>query len=220
MGKRHWTTTDQQKWLEARIPAFVKAQDDKTTSTVFFPKTHKAWQNEWPTEPLTEQEVKDVKGDAQKALVIKTKMMEDVRSSSSLFCNHLTHKQHKIPQRVFYWFHNNTRTSSSGTGKCSLLKIKLKTRLPKEWQAYQMLYYKTKLKPLVDVVWAAYLATVPADMKPAKMRFAIMNEVVQKMFAEETEEVKKEIEEYCRKLKEEPIEDNQDKEVRNSNYQR
>jgi hypothetical protein len=220
MGKRRWTTTDQRKWLEARIPAFVKAQDDKTTSTVFFPETHKAWQKEWPTEPPTEQEVKDAKGDAQKALAIKTKTTEDVSSSSSLFRNHLTHKQRKIPQRVFYWFHNNTRTSSSGTGKRGLLKIKSKTRLPKEWQAYQTLYYKTKLKPLVDVAWAAYLATVPADTKPAKTRFAIMNEVVQKTFAEETEEVKKEVEEYRRKLKEEPVEDNQDKEVRNSNYQR
>jgi hypothetical protein len=212
MGKRHWTTTDQWKWL--------KAQDDKTTSTVFFPETHKVWQKEWPTELPTEQEVKDAKGDAQKALAIKTKTTEDVSSSSSLFRNHLTHKQRKIPQHVFYWFHNNTRTSSSGTGKRGLLKIKLKTRLPKEWQAYQMLYYKTKLKPLVDVTWAAYLATVPADTKPAKTRFAIMNEVVQKMFAKETEEVKKEVKEYCQKLKEEPVEDNQDKEVHNSNYQR
>jgi hypothetical protein len=79
MGKRRWTTTDQRRWLEERIPAFVKAQDDKTTSSIFFPETHKAWQEEWPVESPTEQEIKDTKGDEAKALAIKTKAIEDVR---------------------------------------------------------------------------------------------------------------------------------------------
>jgi hypothetical protein len=80
------------------------------------------------------------------------------------------------------------------------------------------LYYKTKLKPLVDAAHDAYLATIPAGAKPAKSRFATMNEVVKKAYTEETEEVKREVEEYRRKSKEEPV-DNQDKEARNSNYQ-
>ena len=81
MGKRRWTTTDQRKWLEALIPAFIKAQDDKTTSSIFFPETHKAWQDRWPTESPTEQEIKDAKGDEVKALTIKTKATEDVRET-------------------------------------------------------------------------------------------------------------------------------------------
>jgi hypothetical protein len=71
---------------------------------------------------------------------------------------------------------------------------------------------------LVDAAHDAYLATIPEGTKPAKTRFVTMNEVVRKAFAEESEEVKREVEEYRRKLREEPVED-QDKETRNSNYQ-
>ena len=46
-----------------------------------------------------------------------------------------------------------------------------------------------------------------------------MNEVVQKVWAEETEEVKQKVEEHRRKVKEEPDDDNQDREARNKNYQ-
>jgi hypothetical protein len=56
-------------------------------------------------------------------------------------------------------------------------------------------------------------------MKPTKSRFSIMNEVVQKAWAEETEEVKQKVEEHRRKVKEEPDDDNQDREARNKNYQ-
>jgi hypothetical protein len=80
MGKRRWTTPDQQQWLEALIPAFVKAQDDKTTTSVFFPETHQAWQKEWPVKKPTPQEIQDAKGDEQAALATKIKAVEDVSS--------------------------------------------------------------------------------------------------------------------------------------------
>jgi hypothetical protein len=108
--------------------------------------------------------------------------------------------------------------SSSGTGKHSLLKIKPKTKLPKAWQTYQSLYYKDKLKALVDDAYEAYLKTVPDGTKP-KIRFVIMNEVVQAEWAKETEEVKKEVEEHRLKVKEEPVDDDQGSEARNKGFQ-
>ena len=47
-----------------------------------------------------------------------------------------------------------------------------------------------------------------------------MNEVIQKAWAEETEEVKKIVEEYRQKPKEEQSGDSQDREARNQSYQR
>jgi hypothetical protein len=122
---------------------------------------------------------------------------------------------------VFFWFHNNTRASSSGSGKRGLLKINVKSKVPRAWQAYQSLYYQSKLKPIVNAAYEAYLATIPPNTKP-KTRFVIMNQVVQQSFAEETEEVKAEVEEYRRKLKDGPEVgiDNQDRDERNHNYQK
>ena len=123
---------------------------------------------------------------------------------------------------MFYWFHNNTRTSSSASRKRSLLKINVKSKTLRAWQAYQSLYYQTKLKPIVDAAYKAYLETVPPDTKPEKTCFAIMNQVVQKAFAEEMEEVKAEVEEYRQKVKEvsEVDTDNQDRDGHNNNYQK
>jgi hypothetical protein len=81
MGKRRWTTADQRTWLEARIPEFVQAQKDKSTSSTFFPDTHRAWQETWPTEPPTPEEVESAKGDEKVALTLKTKATEDVSVS-------------------------------------------------------------------------------------------------------------------------------------------
>ena len=89
------------------------------------------------------------------------------------------------------------------------------------WQAYQTLYYKEKLKPLVDAAYQTHLKSVPEDTKP-KSRFSIMNEIVQKAWAEETEEVKAIVEEYRQKSRDEQPGDTQgqDTEARNKNYQK
>jgi len=81
MGKRCWMTPDQRKWLEARIPEFVQAQKDKTTSSIFFPGIHGAWQQQWPIEPPTPDEVQHAKGDENVALALKTKATEEVSDS-------------------------------------------------------------------------------------------------------------------------------------------
>jgi hypothetical protein len=73
---------------------------------------------------------------------------------------------------------------------------------------------------LVDAAYEAHLMSVPEDTKPTRTRFSIMNEVIQKAWAEETEEVKKIVEEYHQKPKEEQSGGSQDREARNQSYQR
>lgn len=100
-----------------------------------------------------------------------------------------------------YWFHNHTRGASSGTGKRGVLKLRSKTKLLQPWQAYQSLYYKTKLRPLVDAAWGTYKAGFAAGTKPEKSRFAFMNDMVQDLYEAETAEVREKVEEHRLKLK-------------------
>jgi hypothetical protein len=88
MGNRHWTTEEQRVWLEARIPAFVQAQQDKASGK-FIEDTYKVWQEKWPTPAPTEDEIKGAGGSAEKALAGQNKAMGNVRiimNSQQYFC--------------------------------------------------------------------------------------------------------------------------------------
>ena len=58
MGKWQWSTETQRAWLEDLVPMFVQAQQEKTTRE-FFLKTHRQWQEKWPTLAPMEDEVED-----------------------------------------------------------------------------------------------------------------------------------------------------------------
>jgi hypothetical protein len=77
MTRKAWTTDPQKEWLEARLAAFREAQHAKTTATVFFPQKQKAFKEEWPVEPPTEQEIADA-GSTEKATSIKNKAIDTV----------------------------------------------------------------------------------------------------------------------------------------------
>jgi len=77
MPRKAWTTELQREWLEARLADFREAQEDKTTSKLFFPKTFNAWKEQWPASPPTEQEITDA-GSLEKARSIKNKKQDAV----------------------------------------------------------------------------------------------------------------------------------------------
>jgi len=79
MGKKRWTTPEQQVWLEELIPEFVQAQQDKVSRS-FCKDTYDKWHEKWPTPSLTAEEVRRAKGNAEKALNTKLKMVENVRT--------------------------------------------------------------------------------------------------------------------------------------------
>lgn len=62
------------------------------------------------------------------------------------------------------------------------------------WQAYLNKYQHTKLKPKIDNAWKEYLEGVPEDKKPEKTLFEIRNKLVQKLYEEESDKVKQEVE--------------------------
>lgn len=75
MTRAPWPTPAQLTWLEGRLPAFVDAQQKKTTSSVFFPETHKLWQASFPTPEPTETEIEEAKG-IDEAVAQKKKFWE------------------------------------------------------------------------------------------------------------------------------------------------
>jgi hypothetical protein len=77
MPKKRWTTAEQRSWLEERIPAFIEAQRQKTTSA-FFDKTHQSWQKKWPVEAPTSRELQSAKGITERAIATKQKSVESV----------------------------------------------------------------------------------------------------------------------------------------------
>jgi hypothetical protein len=100
------------------------------------------------------------------------------------------------------WFHNHTRATTSGTGTRGILDLKGKRRLAAPWQAYQNLFYESKLKALVETAWEEYLSTRPEGSKPEKSQFTVKNELIQNLYAEESEEVKEEVERHRQKMRE------------------
>lgn len=87
MGKRRWTTAEQLTWLENLIPGFIQAQQGKVVGS-FLTDVYGKWEKKWPTLPPTKEEVKRVKGDRGRALALKQKGAEDVRSSHNKDISH------------------------------------------------------------------------------------------------------------------------------------
>lgn len=88
MGKWHWTIEEQRAWLEACIPAFVQAQQDKASGK-FLEDTYKAWQEKWLTPAPTKDEIKGAEGSAEKALAGQKKAMRNVHiimNSQQYYC--------------------------------------------------------------------------------------------------------------------------------------
>ena len=123
--------------------------------------------------------------------------------------------------------------------KDAVIPVKKTSKLPALWQAYSTLYYKSKLKPLVEKAWTSYLKGVheesanrvedtegeveggAGNQKKMKSRIEILNEVAQTEFKKETKEVKKEVEAYVKGLKKKKAESSeQDSEALLERYQR
>jgi hypothetical protein len=77
MTRKAWTTEPQKRWLETRLAAFREAQHSKTTATVFFPQTLKAFKEQWPVDPPTEEEVAGA-GSSQMAAAKINKALNNV----------------------------------------------------------------------------------------------------------------------------------------------
>jgi hypothetical protein len=89
MGKKRWTLPEQRTWLDALIPAFTQAQQNKTT-LLFFENTYKKWEEKWPTAKPTDEEVQKTNGEAMRESAARQKATEQVCTLNfSLHCTYL-----------------------------------------------------------------------------------------------------------------------------------
>jgi len=66
MGRKKWTTSEQDTWLSLQVPKFVEAQKDKTISQFFTP-IYSAFHETWPYREPTQKEIGAEGGDKAKA---------------------------------------------------------------------------------------------------------------------------------------------------------
>ena len=65
------------------------------------------------------------------------------------------------------------------------------------FQAYSQLYYESKLKPIVEKNYKEHLENVPSDEQ--KTAFAFRTAEIKRLLEAESEDVKREVEEYRKK---------------------
>lgn len=104
-----------------------------------------------------------------------------------------------------FWFHNNTRGSSSGSGTRGILKLSTAAKLVQPWQAYLNKFQHTKLKKKIEDAWRDYRKGVPNGEKPEKTLFEIRNKVARELYEEESTEVKREVENHRRIMRESQV---------------
>jgi hypothetical protein len=198
MGKKPWTTPEQRAWLEALIPAFIQAQQEKAT-TSFFEDSYNRWYEKWPTAAPSEEEIKAAEGSAEKALASKRKTVDSV---SVAFIKWIHNGVFTLVfQRIKFWFHNHTRGSSSGARTGGVLKLCAPSKVMQPWQAYLNKFQNTTLKEKINDAWQQYLSEVPEGQKPEKTLFEIRNKLAQQLYEAETAEVKWEVEDHCKSMK-------------------
>ena len=111
-------------------------------------------------------------------------------------------------------------SSNAGTGSQGLLNLKGKSRMLHSWQAYQALTYETKWKDAVEEGWKQFQAQSDAEQQKKMTRLIYLMEFMKKKLAEETDEMKSEVENYRRNFKEAtPIPSNDDQ-ARNLEFQK
>jgi hypothetical protein len=66
MGRKKWTTSEQDDWLSKRIPSFVQAQKNKTISQFFVP-VYSEFHEAWPCPEPSQEEIEANGGDKAKA---------------------------------------------------------------------------------------------------------------------------------------------------------
>jgi hypothetical protein len=192
MTRKAWTTDSQEEWLKARIEPFLKAHQNKTLSKEFFPLIVKEFREQWPVPPLTSEETA-AGPTVEQATKNKRNKYDQVCSATLKYLL----KQLTRMQRTRSWFHNHTRTQTSGTN--AILKIKQKPKTMQPWQAYQALTYETRWKEDIDKGWGDYVAkwrTENPDEKPEKTRLVYLMEFMKEKLAEESDAVKKTVDEY------------------------
>ncbi|KAG6809104.1 hypothetical protein H0H92_001590, partial [Tricholoma furcatifolium] len=121
MTKRQWTTPAQRALLSSLLPDFVAAQQN-ATSGAFYAKAYAEWEDNNPYPEPTAAEIDAAATEDHQKAVAKAKhanlAVPDQDTSAEYretIKKMLKAKQKRLQEkRIFEWFHNHSRASSSG----------------------------------------------------------------------------------------------------------
>ncbi|KAH8103216.1 hypothetical protein DFH11DRAFT_1521257 [Phellopilus nigrolimitatus] len=116
MGRKHWTKLDERAFLYKLLPDFIKAKNENR-STVFLNSAYELYFNEFPLCPPTAEDIEAARGNVELAR---------------------TQKKTFKTVKLYNWFYNHARESTSGSGKRGRLNLckKKKHGSMQEYQVY------------------------------------------------------------------------------------
>ncbi|KAI0057481.1 hypothetical protein BV25DRAFT_1920077 [Artomyces pyxidatus] len=103
--------------------------------------------------------------------------------------------QPDVRKRIKQWYNNARGGNSTGNGRRVLNLTAKPPHKLHPYQAYQTLYWQSKLKPIVDAAWVEHVLAHPEHAKSGGLAFR--NERCKALFAEESTEVREEVMRYC-----------------------
>jgi hypothetical protein len=196
-GRRGWTTELQEEFLTSHIPSYLAEKSGSSRIRLdFWPPLWEQFFERWPLELKSDKEKEENKVDRER--LGKAKMV----SILSIYNAHVTHA---TTQQIKDWYGNHTRESCMVARRKVLdLTTKKTKKLLPEWQAYSHLFYDVKIKDVVMEEWPAERACLleqkvnGEEIKeaPKEAPLWFRNKLVQAEFKIETDEVRKEVEEY------------------------
>ncbi|KAG1732167.1 hypothetical protein EDB19DRAFT_1912215 [Suillus lakei] len=213
MAPPRWTSTEQLLWLQNEIPGYLQMQKEKKLPR-FFDSLFPRWFSEFPevmeldgSPPCDENVGVDEPDRANIETVIDTAQLNSINAPDSV---EQEDSQSDSPpmgaaerrKKLREWFRNNskgkTTPASGGSSAGRALSVLLGqcargTRDLKEIEVYSKLHYESKVKPLVS-------DTLINNVVQPTQRLSTVRQHTAECFADESEEVKKEIREETVRL--------------------
>ncbi len=120
-------------------------------------------------------------------------------------------------KRVKHWFYCTNRNlvnpkqgDGKGKGKVIDLRQARKYSIPRH-KAYQKIFWKPKLKAIVEKAFSAEDNLAKPEGREVEHQIAFQNRFCAEMYEKESDDVKKEVEDYIEKLRESSLTPSLDK---------
>ncbi|KAI0747754.1 hypothetical protein C8Q80DRAFT_1270224 [Daedaleopsis nitida] len=174
MGHGRWTTEAQDNWLEARIPTYLETHDNTELAKDFLTNTLSDFLAWWPMDVPNAADIAAVDSDYKKA---KDKNKEKMR------------------RRLYNWFYcmlRNTMPTSNSEGILDLTPKRSGKLL--NYQAY-LKVKKDELAPIIQSRYKDYKDSLAVG-EEAVAFIKFQGDVAKELLAQETDEVKTEVEAF------------------------
>ncbi|KAF9549377.1 hypothetical protein CPC08DRAFT_729374 [Agrocybe pediades] len=184
-----WGTPDQLVFLKNNLSDFQSCQRSKTSST-FWTDIYQAFFARWPNESTEIHPPPPIDKGKKKKRNLKPPPPK----------KKLTHDEWLAERKtqIYNWFYNRSTGNSQrkGSGPVIVIGDQKPKRLPSELQLYAHKYYKDRVQPTVITL---FKSSQGVDVKD---RLPMINDCIYKAWLSETDEVKQEITEELKKMKE------------------